>query len=276
MISHECLAMYKGRVLVRGERFLYVSPHVLLRPFIANYTISFPTVETMPDEYTILPTASSTLVLSVTRHNILSSLRGTNTKVCPVGAHANKMELLLLIEFHPGGLFPFMKEDQSELLDSYVPMEDLDRTLKRELEEELLQSESAASLIDAVNRIFMKRLNRGLADTSASAIMNHIIRQQGNVGARELSSEFFYSEKHIRRLFLKQIGTSPKMFARIVRVNYALHLLRSKPGYFSVVALQAGFFDQSHFIRDFKLICGVTPQDYMRKMSVFYNDSFKM
>ncbi|MEK3794268.1 helix-turn-helix transcriptional regulator [Paenibacillus sp. FSL R7-0204] len=276
MISQTSLEGYKGASLIRDKHFLYVSPHLLLRPFISSYTISTPTVQTMSNEYAVLPSASSTLVLSVTHHNIISSLRGTNTKVCHVGAFANKLKLLFLIEFHPGGLHPFIKADQSELLDASFMLDQLDKTLKQALEDILLESESIDSLLNTVNRIFIHRLYARPISKDVSAIMNSIISKHGNVSAKRLSSEFYYSEKHIRRLFLRHIGTSPKMFSRIVRVNYALKLLQNKPEPFTEVAVQAGFFDQPHFNKDFKLLCGLTPQDYLKNMSVFYNDSFKM
>lgn len=84
-----------------------------------------------------------------------------------------------------------------------------------------------------------------------------------------------YSEKHIRRLFLQHIGTSPKKFSRIVRINYASWLLQEDPLYFPDVIEKAGFFDQAHFIHDFKDIFNLTPSEYINNKSVFYNtDSF--
>lgn len=118
MISTNSLTRYHGKALMRNSHCLYLPPHPLLRSYIANYTISLPSVDTMPDAYTVLPTASSTLVISVSGNRIISRLRGVNTLATVVGAHANKMKLLLLIEFHPGGLHPFLPVDQIELQDA--------------------------------------------------------------------------------------------------------------------------------------------------------------
>lgn len=276
MISQASLEDYAGASLMRDKHVLYVSPHHLLRPFISSYTISFPSVQTMSDAYAVLPSASSTLVLAVAQNKMISSLRGTNTRVCHVGAFANKMKLLFLVEFHPGGLYPFIRVDQSELLDSSFMLGELDNTLEQALVDTLLESESIDSLLNAVNRILIYKLKAYSINMAVSAIISRIISQHGKVSAKELSSDFNYSEKQIRRLFLTHIGTSPKTFSRVVRVNYALKHLQNKPGSFADVAVQAGFFDQPHFNHDFKLICGLTPQDYLKDMSVFYNDSFKM
>jgi AraC-like DNA-binding protein len=276
MITKESIQNYRGKSLNLGSNYLYISPHILLQPYIANYTITFPTSQTMPDAYTVLPTASSTLIISVSADSIFGGLRGVNTKACNVGAHANKMHLLLLIEFHPGGLHPFIHIDQFELLDSSFPLEDLDKTLNQTLEDTLLSSASIESLIDSLDYILLAKLRNRQADKSITTMMQGIIKRHGNISAKELSSEFYYSEKHIRRLFLHQVGTTPKIFSRIVRANYALHLLQTSPAYLTDIGVSSGFFDQPHFIHDFKMVCGLTPMEYKQNMSLFYNDQFKM
>lgn len=276
MITQESIKSYQGISLNRGSNFLYVPPHILLQPYIANYTISFPTSQTMPDDYTVLPTASSTLTILVSSDHIISGLRGVNTKACPVGAHANKMKLLLLIEFHTGGLYPFIQMDQFELVDTSFMLNDLDKALTRLIEDELMKSERIDTLVEALDKIFITRLKDCKRGSDISPMLRSVIKCHGNISPRELSSEFYYSEKQIRRLFLQHIGTSPKMFSRIVRTNYALHLLQNRSQYLTDIAVQAGFFDQPHFIHDFKQVCGLTPLDYIRNMSVFYNDRFKM
>ncbi|WMC92531.1 helix-turn-helix transcriptional regulator [Kineothrix sp. MB12-C1] len=273
MISKKNIESYQGISLSRGDDFLYIPPNVLLQPYISCYTITFPT--NMPDKYTILPSASSTMVISVSDQTIISTLRGVNTKICNVGEHANKMKFLLLIEFHSGCLFPLIRADQSEFVDLSFELSAIDRPLMEAIENELLKSESIEALVVSLDKIFLDRLTDCCERKTVTAIKKKILTHNGNIGVRELSTEFFYSEKHIRRLFLQHIGTSPKTFARIVRVNYALQLLQNTNMRFAEIAAHTGFFDQSHFIHDFTLICGLTPQQYMQGMSVFYNDNYK-
>lgn len=274
MISQKSIECYQGILLSRGNDFLYVPPHILLQPYISCYTITFP--REMANEYTILPTASSTMVISLSTNNIFSSLRGVNTKACNVGAHANKMKFLLLIEFRSGCLYPFINVDQYELTNNSFKLNELDKTLTQSIESELIKSERIEDLIEALDKIFITRLLDYDTGKDITTMMNRITLQNGNISMRELSSESYYSEKHIRRLFLQYVGTTPKIFSRIVRVNYAIRLLQSNPTHLIGVATRAGFFDQPHFIHDFKTICGLSPQEYIQNMSLFYNDEFKM
>ncbi len=273
MISKADIECYQGVSLSRGDDFLYVAPHALLRPYISCYTISFP--NNMPDRYLILPSASSTMVISADDRAVFGALRGVNTKICDVGNYANKMEFLLLIEFHSGCLFPLIRANQSQFVDISFELKDIDKSLMQAIQNELVKSESIDTLITSLDTLFLNRLEDFHAEKIIAAMKNKILVCNGDISIRDLSYEFFYSEKHIRRLFLQYIGTSPKIFTRIVRVNYALQLLQKKNMRFTDIAVKAGFFDQSHFIHDFTSVCGVTPREYMKSMSVFYNDTYK-
>lgn len=140
MISQEDIKTYRGLFFIRGGSHLYVPPHALLRPYISNYTFSFPTPQAMPDEYTVLPSASSTLVVSADGKGIVSRLRGVNTQACRVGTHANRMKLLTLIEFRPGGLYPFIQVGQQELLDQSIDLDALDAGLAHTVQNALIDA----------------------------------------------------------------------------------------------------------------------------------------
>ncbi|MCL2698562.1 MAG: helix-turn-helix domain-containing protein [Oscillospiraceae bacterium] len=229
----------------------------------------------MPDEAAILPSASTRFIFSVTDNCIHSGLCGVNTRAFNAGSYANKMKLMLFVEFHIGMLFPFLKVEQHELADSNFSLTDLDKTLAQQIEAVLLESESIEVLISTLDKIFLSRMSDFRSQKIIAAMRDKILKYNGNVTQKKITSEFYYSEKHIRRLFLQYIGTSPKMFSRIVRINHVIHLMKS-PARFTDIALQAGFFDQPHLNHDFKIICGITPMEYMRNMSVFYNDEFKI
>jgi AraC-like DNA-binding protein len=92
----------------------------------------------------------------------------------------------------------------------------------------------------------------------------------------DASLPFYYSERQTRRLFLRYAGINPKKLTRIVRANYALRLIKNGKDFFLDVMEETGYFDLPHFIHEFKIIHGITPQEYKQKMSVFYNDNTKM
>ncbi len=68
---------------------------------------------------------------------------------------------------------------------------------------------------------------------------------------------------------------SAKMFLKLVRINNTINILKYTDYNLADNAQILGFYDQSHFIKDFKAICGVTPKSFMENMSDFYNEEFK-
>ena len=78
-----------------------------------------------------------------------------------------------------------------------------------------------------------------------------------------LADELGYSRKHVSVRFRERFGLSPKRLARLVRFDRAVRLLRSGTGTsLAQIGLQCGYFDQAHFIREFREFAGETPGAY--------------
>jgi len=258
---------------MRGDNSLIVAPHQLLRQFIANYTFTDP--RTMPEQQTVLPSASSTLVYSVGYNRLIDGLRGVNTKPAQIADYARRFDFLFLIEFHPAGLYPFIKIDQNLLLNNAFSFEELSRPMNQEINEAYMASNDIDTLKHRLDRIFLSKLDSAAINPAITFSMNRIIASHGLLRSGELAGEVFYSEKQLNRLFHKQIGTGIKTFSRIVRMKHAADLLKHPIG-ISQLAEMTGHYDPSHFVRDFKDVYGITPMEYTRKMSIFYNDPFKL
>lgn len=276
MIDLLSIQSYKGPAFERGSTYVYIPPDPRLQAYIPNYTLTCPRAGHMSAQYTVLPTASASIIFSINKNSIHASLRGVNTRASIVGGHATLFDVLLIIEFHPGGLYPFTGIPQSELADISLPLEIIDRELYRMILEALLASTGVQPLITCLNKIFLGALSQAVWSPQLLSAM-HLIRQShGNTGGKALSQSLFYSEKQLSRLFKSQLGTGVKTFSKIVRLNHAIHLLQDTNMNLSLIAAHAGYFDQSHFIRDFKALCGVAPQSYFENMSIFYNDAYKL
>ena len=276
MITQKDLQNYRGPSLMRSESFLYLRPHPALRPYLSHYTITFPQRNAQTQQYTIMPTASSTMVFSVGGGEIVSGLRGVNTKACHVGAFANQFHMLLLVEFHPGGLYPFLPVEQDLLLDSGLALDDLNQQLDGDIRQILDASADVAPLIAGLNALFLTRLEGFGQIPALQEALFTILAAKGQMESHELSRRLHYSQKQLHRLFQRHIGTGIKTFSRIVRTNHALRLMDAASPSLLQIAHQSGYFDQPHFIRDFKAICGVSPGEYLKNKSIFYNETFKL
>lgn len=273
MIGKESILTYPYPAAMRNESSVVVAPHELLRPFIANYT--FTTPRTMPEQTTVLPSASSTLVCSAGSNCIINRLRGVNTKPTMIGSYARQFDFMFLVEFHSAGLYPFIKIDQSQLLDSSFSFDELSASLNKQITEAYYLSSDISMLTHRLDNIFLQMLDDTVINSTFGYAMKEIIECKGVTRIKELADDVYYSEKQLNRLFQKYVGTGIKTFSRIVRMKHAVDLL-SKPINTSEIVEITKHFDYAHFIHDFKDIYGITPKEYVNKMSFFYNDPFKL
>jgi len=105
--------------------------------------------------------------------------------------------------------------------------------------------------------------------------MKKILESRGVIRTKELAGDVYYSEKQLNRWFRKYVGTGVKTFSRIVRMKHAADLLGSGIS-LSRLAELTGHYDPAHLVHDFKNVYGLTPGEYVDKMSLFYNDPFKL
>lgn len=89
-----------------------------------------------------------------------------------------------------------------------------------------------------------------------------IIAKRGAINIEEILSQFGISERALERYFHSNIGLSPKFYSRIVRFASIFALVNKSKIDWREIAYHAGFFDQSHFIRNFKEFAGEVPCGY--------------
>lgn len=254
---------------------LYLSPNEILRPYISAYNILFPDKNMLSEQYTLTPNASGTLSFSYDGKRIIGELWGASTRINILGNEANNYNFLLLIELKPCGLYQLTGVDQNELADKRIDLEAVNKPLNTLLCNLIEEAIDVSDLINGLNAVFLPLMRDVYQMNKIMDMIRKINENNGYMNVKELSLSEHYSERHLNRLFYQYIGMNVKLFSRIVRVNSAIELLHNTKSNFTVIAQQAGFYDQSHFINDFKALCGVSPIMYLKNMSDFSNESFK-
>ena len=97
----------------------------------------------------------------------------------------------------------------------------------------------------------------------AEKAVEMIFKSNGMLSIHDLCAELFISERQLERLFKQYIGLSPKFYCRIIRFNYIFQFMQKESITWSDVVHHAGFYDQSHFIRNFKAFTGEEPSAYL-------------
>jgi AraC-like DNA-binding protein len=188
----------------------------------------------------------------------------------PITIPSGKGSKMLIVAFKKGKAHPFYPLPMSELSDFVV---EADLVLGRnilDLREQLLASPSADHMFKRVEQFLLRRAGDALApDTPARCVeyaLTSILHQPDRLGFRQLSEKIGYSQKHFIRLFKQQVGTAPKQYMKIMRFQRAvIELEKDRSAHWSEVAVRNGFYDQAHFIHEFRNFSGFTPGEYLRR-----------
>ncbi len=127
------------------------------------------------------------------------------------------------------------------------------------------------SLLDAELRALVARraAEGALPDAVVGAAVAGIRGSRGAVEIDALARGSGLTARSLQRRFARTVGLSPKMLARIVRFQQVFAAWRDDPSRLSRVALECGYFDQSHLVRDFRDFAGAPPAGFLAAMPAF-------
>lgn len=94
-------------------------------------------------------------------------------------------------------------------------------------------------------------------------MQNRISQTYGTVGMEQLAEETGYSSCYLRRIFKECHGISPKQFAQFVRFQNLLQTLKRGSQPYGEIALDCGYYDEAHMMKEFKKFTGVTAERYV-------------
>jgi AraC-like DNA-binding protein len=177
------------------------------------------------------------------------------------------------IHFKPGGAFPFFKMPASELRNQHVSLEDLWGHETELLRERLLAAQTPQKKIQVLEQCLLdqafKPLERHRAVDCALGLFRNIHTAPA---IADLADHIGISSRRFIQLFSNEVGLTPKLFARVRRFQQILQQIRSGTGFSWVeMAASCGYFDQAHFIHDFKEFSGINPTAYLAQKTDHLN-----
>jgi AraC-like DNA-binding protein len=167
------------------------------------------------------------------------------------------------VRFHLGGVGAFTTDNLSERSGSTPVPGDVFGVDAYRLEADLRAErdpDAAAALLDA---FFLGRLAGDGPNDGFERSLAVLLASDGRAPLSEVAGAAELSQRHIERLFARELGFPPKTVARVLRFQWALRNLMKKPDApLGTIAAAAGYFDQAHFVRDFKQFTGGIPRGY--------------
>jgi methylphosphotriester-DNA--protein-cysteine methyltransferase len=172
---------------------------------------------------------------------------------------------LLGVHFRPGGAFPFFGLPASELVDTHVDLDVLWGRSGRELRDRLRAATTPLAKFRAAEAALLAHLPASATQHRAVRFALDTFRRSPAMNVRALCERIGLSQRRFIEVFKTEVGLTPKRFHRVQRFHQVLGLVRhtTSPDW-SRLAVDCGFFDQSHLIHDFVSFSGFSPAAFSR------------
>jgi AraC-like DNA-binding protein len=197
------------------------------------------------------------------KHISASGITGPMSR--PMRVRSTGAVNLFGICFHPGGGYPFFKYPAHEMADQYPDADDLWGAKGRAFVEHIHNDcGTTQARIEAVNAYLVRCLKPNLReDVVTQKAIETIENCKGRIAVEQLARQLGLSSRHLTRKFKEQIGMSPKHLCRNIRFKQVYKRIEAASHYnWADVALDFGYYDQSHFINEFKYFTGKSPETY--------------
>lgn len=242
-----------------------VAPPPALARWVAHYwRVAWDLGDAPPQMQHTLPHPNVHIVFEAGRTGIWGVPGGRFTKTLAGRGQA------FGIKFRPGGFAPLLGRAVADIADRALSLETLFGTVAADWEAQTLASDDFDAQCALASRVLLERWP-ALAEEEAAridelaAMVDGIVDDRSLVSVDELARRTGRDKRTLQRLFQRYVGASPKWVIQRYRLHEAVEQLRAgEPVPAAELALTLGYFDQAHFIKDFKALVGCTPAEYGR------------
>ncbi len=238
-------------------------PATDLALFVAHYwTVTWDLTGKPPHVQETLPHPSVVLVIEAGRSRIAGVMTGKFSRLLE-----NKGRVFG-IKFRPGAFYPFVNRPVSGFTDGALSLQEVFGRDGEQFEKTMLALADEARMVATANAFIRARLPQ--RDGAISLINNIVDEMAGDRSITRVDDvvrRFRISKRNLQRIFNQYVGVSPKWVIRRYRLHEAVaQLADGNEVDWPQLALNLGYFDQAHFIKDFKAIIAMSPAEYANKI----------
>jgi AraC-like DNA-binding protein len=171
------------------------------------------------------------------------------------------------VHFKPGGASAVLGVPAVEFADAHVDLAAIwGGAMVREMRERLCAASTHADRFRYLEQVLTRRMRQPLRQHAAVPLALASFAPTGTgASVRDAARDAGLSYRRFLTVFRAEVGLAPKLFCRILRFRH-LHARAQRRGRmdWTQLALECGFFDQSHLANEFRLLAGMTPSEYQR------------
>lgn len=234
----------------------------------------------------LLPTGTLELVINLHEDEV-RTYDADNTAICHrlpgsvvVGVHSRYFVLdtseqtnVIGIHFKPGGAFPFLAPPVDEFRNAHVALDAVWGSGVGVLRERLLQAPTPEAKFAVLESTLLSRISRYPEPHAAVAHAVQCLDGAPHMQTiARLTERMGLSPKRFIQLFTQQVGLTPKVYCRVQRFQRVLQTVQQQRQVdWADVAAACGYYDQAHFIRDFRAFSGLNPSAYLGQRGEYIN-----
>jgi AraC-like DNA-binding protein len=170
------------------------------------------------------------------------------------------------VKFTPGGFYPFVGIPVSRFSDTTALLRDVFGAEGDDLDHAVLTESTDLSRINVVEDFL--RARRPEPDENVFQVVEIVYalaKDRGILKVQDLVDRYGLNKRTLQRLFAKYVGAPPKWVIQRYRLHEAAEqLVAGASDSQAAIAMNLGYSDQAHFVRDFKAMVGVSPAEYAR------------
>jgi len=177
-------------------------------------------------------------------------------------------ERIFGIKFHPGAFYPFLRKPVSSIANTSVLATQVFANAA-DAEKEVLARCQDGSMVQAATNFLMAHLpSMDPRVDAARGAVEQIVRDRSVTRVEHLVARCGIGERTLQRLFDRYVGASPRWVIKRYRIYEALEsVAAANRAEWVELAQNLGYFDQAHFINDFKKLVGRSPNEYAEPLA---------
>lgn len=192
------------------------------------------------------------------------------TVLQPTIAHNQKGNYFFGVRFLPGNSFKFKNARMSDFIEREIPF--LEVVDDKELFHQITSNRNFSYQIQIFMKKYLKFYESSYIEDKyknlKKIIIKKIIDTSGRIKVKELAETTGYSARYIHRVFSEEFGLAPKVFSKLMRFQYLLNNLNNFSNEtfdtnMTQLAIELGYYDQSHMMKDFYEFTNTTPGKYV-------------
>ncbi|WP_158559277.1 helix-turn-helix transcriptional regulator [Deminuibacter soli] len=259
-------------------RYEEILPHAYLRKDVKCYFIR-ETDEFIEFETKILPGGYPELIFNLSdiylyaetenRFNLTPPIDYLGQLTRPLPIKSKGKICMIGIRFYAHAPAYFLRESMDGFNDQVSDLTGLLHSSTQTLYQQLMEANDLQLRIHLIEQFLFSRMANAEKRFDQITLVGDITRYMAannyfdNVD--QVAEKSGFSSRYLQKLFLQYTGLTPKSFLKLNRFRQSLDLLDNKKESLTSIAYNCGYFDQSHFTKEFKLFTGTTPTEYLNE-----------